>query len=61
MCNSSPPEFDITKINGFNAEEHVGLEFLRKDARDVPSNVKVIEVDEETGRIMLEYIHGGLE
>jgi len=61
MCNSSPPEFDITQINGFNANDHIGLEFLKKDSRNVPAKAKVIEVDEETGRVMLEYIHGGLE
>ena len=27
----------------------------------MPTKTKVIEVDEDTGKVMLEYVHGGLE
>ena len=37
------------------------MEFVRKDKRNVPTKTKVIEVDEDTGKVMLEYLHGGLE
>ena len=61
IVKSPTPEVDVTEINGFNAQDHIGLEFVRKDWRDVPCKTKVIEVDEDTGKVMLEYIHGCLE
>eukprot|EP00957_Ditylum_brightwellii_P103265 7870580-Ditylum_brightwellii.AAC.1 len=61
MVNSPMPEFDPSDIDGFDASKHIGLEFIRKDKYEVPTKAKVIEVDDETGKVMLEYIHGGLE
>ena len=61
IVKSPTPEVDVTKINSFNVQDHIGLEFVRKDQRDVLCKTKVIEVDKDTGKIMLEYIHGGLE
>ena len=34
---------------------------MRKDKRGVPTKVTVVEIDEDTEKVMLEYIHGGLE
>ena len=59
LVNSHTPEVDITEIDGL--KDHIGFEFVRKDSREVPTKAKVIEIDEDTGRVMLEYIHGGLE
>eukprot|EP00957_Ditylum_brightwellii_P091750 6985894-Ditylum_brightwellii.AAC.1 len=55
------PTVDPSEINGFDASEHIGFEFIRKDQREVPTKATVIEVDDKMGKIMLEYIHGGLE
>eukprot|EP00957_Ditylum_brightwellii_P012172 919449-Ditylum_brightwellii.AAC.1 len=56
------PVIDPTKINTtFNAEEHIGMEFIRNNQRNVPTKTKVIEVNENTGKVPLEYVHGGLE
>eukprot|EP00957_Ditylum_brightwellii_P195318 14880695-Ditylum_brightwellii.AAC.1 len=55
------PVVDTSKINGFDANEHIGFEFVHKDKREVPTKTKVVEVDEDTGKILLEYVHGGLE
>ena len=61
IVKSTSPEVNITTINDFNTSEHIGFEFIRKDQQDVPAKTKIIEVDEDTGRALLEYIHGGLE
>ena len=61
MVNSNTPEVDITTVNGFDANDHVGMEFVKKDKRDVPTKVTVVKVDKDTGKVLLEYIHGGLE
>ena len=45
----------------FDANGHIGLEFLRKNPQGVPSKTKVMEVDDETGKVLLEYVNGGLE
>eukprot|EP00957_Ditylum_brightwellii_P031549 2392580-Ditylum_brightwellii.AAC.1 len=55
------PVVDPSEINGFNATEHICFEFVHKDKRKVPTKTKVIEVDEDTGKVLLEYVHGGLE
>eukprot|EP00957_Ditylum_brightwellii_P041687 3157274-Ditylum_brightwellii.AAC.1 len=31
------------------------------DKCKVPTKTKVIEVDKDTGKVLLEYVHGGLE
>ena len=62
VVNSSVPEIDPTTINFlFNAQDHIRLEFIQKDMRGVHTKTNVIEVDEDTGKVMLEYIRGGLE
>ena len=61
IVNSPMPVVDPSEINGFDATEHIGFEFVRNDKRKVPTKTKVIEVDEDTGKVLLEYVHGGLE
>ena len=51
--NAKPPESDPTLV--------IGASFVCKDMREVPSKTTVIEVDEDTGKILLEYSHGELE
>eukprot|EP00957_Ditylum_brightwellii_P015084 1137990-Ditylum_brightwellii.AAC.1 len=48
----------MSMINGFQADNHIGFEFIHKDKCGVPTKAKVIEVDKDTGRVMLEYVHG---
>ena len=48
IVNSPMPVVDPSEINGFDATEHIGFEFVRKDKRKVPTKTKVIEVDEDT-------------
>eukprot|EP00957_Ditylum_brightwellii_P102781 7832712-Ditylum_brightwellii.AAC.2 len=52
---------DSSEINGFDAMEHIDFEFGCKDKHAVPTKVKVIKVDEDTRKALLEYVHGGLE
>mmetsp|Transcript_1296 Transcript_1296/g.1575 ORF Transcript_1296/g.1575 Transcript_1296/m.1575 type:complete len:358 (+) Transcript_1296:276-1349(+) len=61
LVNSPTPIWDPTTVNGFEAKDHIDFEFIHKDKRGIPTKAKVIEVDEETGKVMLEYVHGGLE
>eukprot|EP00957_Ditylum_brightwellii_P181018 13790272-Ditylum_brightwellii.AAC.1 len=61
LVNSPMPVVDPSEINGFDATEHIGFEFVCKDKRKVPTKTKVIEVDKDTGTVLLEYVHGGLE
>eukprot|EP00957_Ditylum_brightwellii_P044396 3369313-Ditylum_brightwellii.AAC.1 len=37
------------------------MEFIHMDKRGIPTKATIMEVDEETGKVILEYIHGGLE
>ena len=39
----------------------VSYSFVRADAHDIPHKTTVIDVDEETGRVLLEYVHGQTE
>eukprot|EP00957_Ditylum_brightwellii_P103051 7853363-Ditylum_brightwellii.AAC.1 len=54
---------DPTEVGNisFDTNEHIGFEFIRKDKREVPIKTKVLEVDEDTGKVLLEYVHGGFE
>eukprot|EP00957_Ditylum_brightwellii_P138031 10523219-Ditylum_brightwellii.AAC.1 len=61
LVNSAMPEVDPLMINGFQADNLIGLVFIHKDKCGVPTKAKVIEVDKDTIRVMLEYVHGGLE
>eukprot|EP00957_Ditylum_brightwellii_P179455 13670567-Ditylum_brightwellii.AAC.1 len=62
LVNSPMPVIDSTKINiTFNTEEHIGMEFIRNDQHSVPTKTNVIEVNEDTGKVLLEYVHGDLE
>ena len=61
IVNSPIPEVDIIQVNSFDAREHIGMEYIKKNKGGVPTIVKMIEVDEDTGRWILEYIYGGLE
>ena len=53
MTNSNCPDFDPTL--------HMGYTFVRDDKRSVPTKTTVVEVDKDTGRVLLEYISGELE
>jgi len=61
LTNSAPPIVDVSNVNGFDVEAHKGLEFIKKDNRGVPAKTKVIDVNKETEKSLLEYVHGGLE
>jgi len=58
ITNSAMPLIDKTE---FQVSDHIGLEFVRKDPAGVPVKTKVIEVDDETGKALLEYVHGNYE
>ena len=45
----------------FDPIEVVGKLFVKEDRRGVPSKCTVIECNEDTGKILLEYAHGGQE
>eukprot|EP00957_Ditylum_brightwellii_P004005 304628-Ditylum_brightwellii.AAC.1 len=55
------PVVDLSEINGFDAAEHIRFEFVCKDKHEVPTKTKVIEVYEDTGTLLLEYVHEGLK
>eukprot|EP00957_Ditylum_brightwellii_P011278 853250-Ditylum_brightwellii.AAC.1 len=61
LVSSSMPVADHSEINELDANEHIGFEFVHKDKCEVPTEAKVIKVDEDTGKVLLEYVHGGLE
>ena len=48
--NAKPPDFDPTMV--------IGATFIREDDRQVPTKTTVMEVDEDTGRLLLEYANG---
>ena len=58
LVNSPMPVFDPTE---FEAKDHIGFEFVHTDKQEIPTKAKVIEIDEDTGKALLEYVHGGLE
>ena len=64
LVNSNAPEFDPTQVDGYNVSngqdlnKFIGVEIIRKDKNEVPCQATVIELDEETGKVMLEYVHG---
>ena len=41
----------------FDPIPYLGYSFVRADAHDIPHKTTVIDVDKETGRVLLEYIH----
>ena len=45
----------------FDPITYLGYSFVRADAHDIPHKTTVIDVDEETGRVLLEYVHGQTE
>ena len=45
----------------FNPIPYLRYSFVRADAHDIPHKTTVIDVDEETGRVLLEYVHGQTE
>eukprot|EP00957_Ditylum_brightwellii_P097343 7414034-Ditylum_brightwellii.AAC.1 len=52
---------DPSEINDFDVTKCIGFEFVCKDKHEVPTKTKVIKVDEDTGKVLLEYVYGGLE
>eukprot|EP00957_Ditylum_brightwellii_P206738 15349748-Ditylum_brightwellii.AAC.1 len=48
-----------SEVNVFGTNDHIGFEFIYKDKYEVPK--KVIGVNKATGKLLLEYVHGGLE
>lgn len=71
MAKHNPNEdvmVDITSVNGaatpsnnFDPNQHIGLQFVHTDKNNVPTRTKVVEVNEDTRKLMIKYIHGGLE
>ena len=47
--------------NGEDLSKFIDVKFICKEKNDVPCQAKVIKVNEEIGKVMLEYVHGGLE
>ena len=45
----------------FDPIPYLGYSFVHADAHNVPHKTMVIDVDEETGRVLLEYVHGQME
>ena len=41
----------------FDPIPYLGYSFVRADAHDIPHKTTVINVDKETGRVLLEYVH----
>jgi len=58
MMNSSMPTVDKTE---FDPNDHIGLQFIRRDNAGLAVSTKVVEVDDETGKVLLEFVHGGYE
>ena len=63
--NSNPAELDLMSdlVGGsadFNPIQYLGYSFVHADTDSIPHKTTVINVDKETGRILLEYIHGAL-
>eukprot|EP00957_Ditylum_brightwellii_P169160 12876366-Ditylum_brightwellii.AAC.1 len=48
LVKSPMSTVDLSEINDFDASEHIGFEFIRKDQYEVPTKATVIEVDDET-------------
>ena len=67
LVNSNAPEFDPMQVNWYNAPngqelyKFIGVKFVFKDKCNVSFQAKVIKVNKETGKVMLKYVHGGLE
>ena len=71
MINEQPIKddtLDLSRVNGvtssndqFDPNNHIELQFIQTDKNNVPTRTEVVEVDKDTGKVMLEYIHGGLE
>lgn len=65
LANSNMPTVEKTEYSpespGFDPNNHLGMQFIRKDQAGVPTKTTVTEVDEETGKVLLEYIHGNYE
>ena len=64
--NTNPAELDLMcdLVGGsadFDPIQYLGYSFVRVDTHDIPHKTMVIDVDKETGRILLEYIHGQME
>lgn len=59
MTNGHSPEIDITKNDGFITKDHIGFEFIMNDIRNISTKSRVIEVDKETVKRMIKYVHGG--
>eukprot|EP00957_Ditylum_brightwellii_P062054 4708953-Ditylum_brightwellii.AAC.1 len=53
LVNSPMPGVDPSEINDVDATEHIGFDFVHKDKHKVPTKTKVIEVDEDTGKVLL--------
>ena len=61
MINVPPPDINTTEFKGFIPKDHIGFEFIKNDEKNTPTKSKVIEADKETGKLMIEYVHGGYE
>ena len=45
----------------FNPILYLGYSFVHEEVHAIPHKTTVIKVDEETGRVLLEYVHGQTE
>ena len=59
--NKSTPESNITEIDGFISKDHIGFKFIKKNVRKFPAKSKVIDIDEEIDKGMIQYVHRGYE
>ena len=62
----APAELDLMSdlVGGsadFDPIQYLGYSFVRTDTHSIPHKTTVIDVDKETGRNLLEYIHGQTE
>eukprot|EP00957_Ditylum_brightwellii_P117293 8945726-Ditylum_brightwellii.AAC.1 len=63
LGNSPIPVLDPTEVSNtsFGTKEHIGLECIRKDKKEVPTKTKCLEVDKDTTKVLLKYMYRGLE
>lgn len=53
LVNSPTPTFDPTLINSFDPSQYLGTEIIYKDKKGIPTKATAIEVDKDTGKIIL--------
>ena len=51
----------VSGLADFDPVPYLGFSFVCVDTHGIPHQTMVIDVDKETGHILLEYIHGQVE